>query len=171
MTDSRPLILTAWLDDDTFAWADDLRKQHFPAKRNFIPAHLTLFHHLPGDAIATVADRLRQMTANHPPCPLQFPELRFLGFGSAVVVQCPELEAVRSQLASGWHDWLTRQDQQPWQPHITFQNKVKADQAKALFSDLCESWTPKSGSAIGLKLWTYLDGPWRHEVDFEFRGG
>ena len=165
-----PLIVTARLDDETFAWADALRTQHFPPERNFIPAHLTLFHHLPGDEIGRVKRDLQAVATENPPCPLRFPALRFLGFGSAVAVECPELKAVRHRLADEWARWLNRQDQQKWQPHITFQNKVKADRAKALYAELSESWTPKTGTATGLGLWTYLGGPWRHEADFEFRG-
>jgi len=39
-------ILTAEMDDDSFAWLAGLRRRHFPPERNFLPAHLTLFHRL-----------------------------------------------------------------------------------------------------------------------------
>ncbi|WP_204248378.1 hypothetical protein [Hymenobacter sp. PAMC 26628] len=43
-----PLILTLALDTDSQAYFDELRRQHFPAKINYLAAHVTLFHHLPG---------------------------------------------------------------------------------------------------------------------------
>ena len=43
-----PLILTLALDGATFAPLDALRRPHFPPERNLVPAHLTLFHALPG---------------------------------------------------------------------------------------------------------------------------
>ena len=44
-----PLILTLALDDLSFARFDALRREHFPPTLNRIPAHVTLFHHLPGE--------------------------------------------------------------------------------------------------------------------------
>lgn len=48
MGDQPPLTVTAALDEGAFAWFDDLRQSHFPRHRNKVPAHLTLFHALPG---------------------------------------------------------------------------------------------------------------------------
>ena len=44
-----PLILTLAFDEATFARFDGLRRRHFPDALNLIPAHATLFHHLPGE--------------------------------------------------------------------------------------------------------------------------
>ena len=44
------LIVTAMLPPDIFAWAEGLRRAHFPPERNLVPAHLTLFHALPPSA-------------------------------------------------------------------------------------------------------------------------
>ena len=56
MPDAAPLIITAALDEGGFDWFDDLRRAHFPAHRNVVPAHLTLFHALPGEQEARVAE-------------------------------------------------------------------------------------------------------------------
>ncbi|MGK3899645.1 hypothetical protein ABI062_15425, partial [Enterococcus faecium] len=42
-----PIIVSALFGDRDFAWLDGLRRAHFPPERNVLPAHLTLFHHLP----------------------------------------------------------------------------------------------------------------------------
>ena len=42
-----PIIVTALLGSADFGWADGLRRAHFPPERNKIPAHISLFHHLP----------------------------------------------------------------------------------------------------------------------------
>ena len=47
--DPAPLILTLKLDQASFTRLDALRQAHFPPERNWLSAHLTLFHHLPGD--------------------------------------------------------------------------------------------------------------------------
>ena len=43
-----PLILTAQLPPDLHSWATRLRDEHFPPERNYLEAHVTLFHALPG---------------------------------------------------------------------------------------------------------------------------
>ena len=48
MSSPAPLILTLALDERSFAFFDAQRRLHFPASRNLIPAHVTLFHHLLG---------------------------------------------------------------------------------------------------------------------------
>src|SRR5665213_909256 len=37
-------VFTAEMDDASLAWLDGLRCRHFPPERNFLPAHLMLFH-------------------------------------------------------------------------------------------------------------------------------
>ena len=97
---------------------DALRAAHFPPERNFLAAHLTLFHALPGEEEEAVSAFLRTVTARTPPPMLHFPGLRFLGRGVAVGVEAPALLAVRAELATAWHGWLTAQDQQKWRPHV-----------------------------------------------------
>src|SRR5438046_2854697 len=41
-----PIIVTALFGKADTAWFDDLRRAHFPAERNQLSAHLTMFHHL-----------------------------------------------------------------------------------------------------------------------------
>ena len=60
MPGSPPLIVTAALDEAAFAWFDDLRRAHFHPLRNRVPAHLTLFHALPGEHEARVVEALYQ---------------------------------------------------------------------------------------------------------------
>ena len=43
-----PLIVTLLVDDDAQQHFDALRSEHFPAERNYLRAHVTLFHALPG---------------------------------------------------------------------------------------------------------------------------
>ena len=53
MAEYSPLILTLQLDAQAFAFFNFLRQKHFPAKINYLDAHLTLFHHLPPDPAVT----------------------------------------------------------------------------------------------------------------------
>ena len=65
-----PLIITAQLPPAVLAWADGLRRAHFPPERNKIRAHVTLFNALP----PSVEDEVRRVLARHsaaPPPPAQ----------------------------------------------------------------------------------------------------
>src|SRR3954462_5534338 len=53
-----PLIVTAIFGDGDNGWLQELRRKHYPADRNRVPAHLTLFHQLPPSAESEVARRL-----------------------------------------------------------------------------------------------------------------
>ena len=52
------LIVTAEIAQRDFSWLEHLRRSHYPAERNQVPAHLTMFHALPPSAEAEVRARL-----------------------------------------------------------------------------------------------------------------
>ena len=169
--DDAPLILTLRFDPESFAFFDAARRRHFPARRNLIPAHLTLFHHLPADQEETVAATLALLADRTAPFPLAVTGLRFLGYGSAYVVESRDLARLRAELAAGWHDRLTPQDAQSFRPHVTFQNKVEAPRAKALFKEMDDAFEPFEATATGLLLWRYRGGPWEAAAEFCFAAG
>jgi hypothetical protein len=59
VTDSAPLLLILILDDAAQERFDALWRVHFPADRNFLSAHVTAFHALPGDLLDEVAADVR----------------------------------------------------------------------------------------------------------------
>ena len=156
----QPLVLTLKLDQTTFNLFDELRQQHFPPEKNFLPAHVTLFHALPGEHESDIRQTLQTRCAQVQRLSLHFPTPRFLGRGVAVDVYCPELAQLQNHLAVGWSTWLSRQDQQGYRPHITIQNKVASDEARHLYEQLLNGWKPFNGYGEGLLLWYYKGGPW-----------
>ena len=163
-----PLVLTLKLDQKSFAYFDSLRRQHFPAERNFLPAHVTLFHALPGEQELSIRQALQAFSSSTV-LPLTFSHLRFLGQGVAVEIDCPELVQLHQQLAAHWQGWLSRQDQQSYHPHITIQNKVTAIAARQLHDQLMGGWQAFSGYGEGLLLWYYRGGPWELVSEFAFK--
>ena len=168
MAEAAPLILTALMDRPAFQKFDNLRKRHFPPERNFIPAHLTLFHHLPGlqseDVVADVkaeARHERVMTA-------RTVRVHMMGRGVSYIVDCRALADVRERLANRWGDLLIPQDRQGWRPHITVQNKVSAGAARDLHEALSETFEPFSFAVEGVTLWWYRGGPWEKLRDIRF---
>lgn len=165
-----PFILTLDLDARLFAGLDALRRAHFPPERNHVPAHVTLFHALPGEHEADIATHLAAVCEPHPPVAVTLPGVRSLGRGVAVTVDAPELVALRNRLARQWAGALAPQDRQGYRPHATIQNKVTPEAAKALLAELAATWVPAGGVGEGLRLWRYVGGPWEPAGRFRFGG-
>ena len=165
---TEPLILTLALDGATFARLDALRRHYFPPERNVVPAHLTLFHALPGENATSIRRELAEICARQKSFAVEAVGLRSLGNGVAVAFSSAELVRLRQALAREWRDWLTAQDSAKIAPHVTVQNKVGADVARATLRELEAEFRPFTARAEGLNLWRYLSGPWRLEKAFRF---
>jgi 2'-5' RNA ligase len=168
MGSSSALIVTLKLDTSTFAEVDALRKQYFPPERNFIPAHVTLFHALPEVEEKAIVEGLHRVCAVTPRMSLELSTLRFLGRGVAIECCSLELQKLRQVLSSAWHDWLIPQDRQSYRPHITIQNKVPPDTARQLYEHMTQTWHPLEAAGEGLWLWRYENGPWSLVEEFNF---
>lgn len=158
--DLAPLILTLKLDDPAQAFFDALRREHFPPERNFLAAHLTLFHHLPATERTDIEAYLAALCRTEPPLPLRVKGLQFLGRGVAYALDSPETEVLHRLLQAHWRPHLTPQDQQRRHPHITVQNKVPPAQARALLAELTARFEPFEATGTALQLWAYRGGPW-----------
>ena len=163
-----PLILTLALDEQATAFFNDLRRQHFPPARNYLDAHLTLFHHLPGARLDSLIEQLAARSRVQSPLRLHVAGVQFLGQGVAYSVQSSELEALHRELQAQWLPDLTPQDQQRRRPHVTVQNKVRPEVARALHEQLSAEFTPFEATGTGLQLWAYRGGPWEWIRTFDF---
>jgi 2'-5' RNA ligase superfamily len=167
---SGPIIVTALIGDADFNWLDGLRRVHFPAERNILRAHLTMFHHLPPSAQDELLKRLREETKEAAPL-AHLTAVMSLGRGVAFAVQSDGLSLARARLAEAFSLTLTPQDQAGWHPHITIQNKVKPDEARALVQQLSANFRPRGLGITGLAAWRYLDGPWEPIAAYRFGSG
>jgi hypothetical protein len=152
-----------------FAWADGLRRAHYPPERNRVPAHITLFHQLPPSAELEVLDAIRRICAGRAPA-AHIGQVRDLGGGVAFDVDSPELLAIRADLAGRFHGLLGRQDSARPRLHITVQNKVPAAVARALAEALKAGFRPRTLGIKGLAAWRYQGGPWELIREVRFRG-
>ncbi len=161
-------VLTLAVDARSLAHVQALRDRHFPPARNIVPAHLTLFHALPGAAEAAIRAALTDAATATPQLPLNgdgtalpWPRRRLRGC-------LPPLQARARALAERWRDMLTPQDSNPFKPHVTVQNKADPAEARRLLDDLRASFTPFAMTGVGLLLWRYLGGPWDKAGFFPF---
>ncbi|MBC2777937.1 2'-5' RNA ligase family protein [Parasphingopyxis marina] len=155
-----PIVVTALFGPKDFAWLDGLRKRHFPAARNLVPAHLTLFHHLPPTVADELKRRLSAETRGLPPPAARISKPMLLGQGVAFRVVSDGLEEIREGIADAFETLLVPQDRRGWQPHVTIQNKADSEDAKALFATLSRDFKPRPLAIAGLASWYYRGGPW-----------
>ena len=167
--DVDPLILSLGFDRASFERFEGLRRLHFPPALNRIAAHLTLFHHLPGERLAEVSQAVAEAADGVPAFEVQVAGLRKLGRGVALSLDSQTLAAVRGRVASRFADVLTPQDRQGFRPHVTIQNKVDPIESTALHERLAAEFSPWTARAEALLLWRYRGGPWEAAGRFEFR--
>jgi hypothetical protein len=162
------LIVTAELAAPDLAWLDCLRQHHYPAERNRLPAHLTIFHALPPSLEGEARHRLA-LAAKAPAPRATVAGLMDLGGGVAFRIISEDLDGIRDDLSDAFHGMLGAQDSGGWRPHVTIQNKVSNREARQLLEALDAGFTQRPLGVRGLGLHRYLGGPWEKLQTWSFR--
>ena len=166
--EDRPIIITLKLDGDSQTFFNRLREQFFPPERNYLKAHLTLFHLLPASKLSPIQEELNKLATSISPFKLQVEAPKSIGRGVAYPLLSDRLKAIHHQLQKQWQTDLTSQDKQKLWPHITVQNKVAPQQAKELLQKLTHKPFPEKITALGFSLFYYNGGPWEWIEDISF---
>ena len=167
--DSQALIVTLQMEPSASARFSALRRAHFPPQRNWLDAHITLFHALPAASLDVVLRDSAALAAATPAFALRVDRVLFLGAGVAYALSSPRAADLRSALAERWQDLLGPQDRNKRGPlHVTVQNKVAPAKARYLQSELEQAFSPHEVGATGLQVWHYMGGPWKHAATFSF---
>ena len=164
-----PLIVTAELPQALQWRADQLRQAYFPPERNFLKAHVTLFHALPPFCEEEARQCLAAEAAG-PPVPARLEGVMSLGRGVALRIHSPAMLDLRDRLTDRFHGLLSAQDQQRPRLHVTVQNKVAPREAKALLEHLAQQIEAFDFAFAGLGLHRYRGGPWEMVRRWSFRG-
>ncbi len=155
------------MEEEAQRWFEEQRQAYFPPALNHIPAHLSLFHSLPGDA--TTRHVLAEAAVTQPAFSMQMDGVRSMGRGVMYTLASPQLMALHRRLADQFGPFLTPQDKQPLRPHVVVQNKVEPAEAKALLAVLQARFLGRAVRAVGLDWWEYRGGPWRLLERFAFQ--
>ena len=164
-----PLLVTAELPDVIFAWADALRRAHYPSERNRLGAHVTLLHGLPPSADGEVRRLLAALSARSAP-EARITGLMDLGRGTAFEVESPALLDLHGELAERLRGLIQQKDARPPRLHITVQNKVTPAAARALQAELAPMPWPRAFRFRGLALSYWRDELWQLGQFNPFRG-
>lgn len=160
------MILTAHVGDDDLHFFDELRTRFFPPERNFLRAHVTMFHKLPPEHRREIDDVIRHAAQMTGSIGVEVTGVRNMGNGVCFVLESETLTGVREDLRAAFRPWLGQQDLQPWRPHVTVQNKVHWQKADALHDMLSSGFVRRTLCVKGFDLWSYMQGPWHHEHFF-----
>ena len=99
-----PFIVTAELPGDVLAWADGLRRAHFPPERNWLQAHVTLFHSFAPSLREDLLGFLPRLAGEFAPPEAELTGLMDLGGGTALAIRSPGMQAVRGLIADHFRD-------------------------------------------------------------------
>lgn len=168
-TNLNPMLLTLSIDEKSLQFFNALRNQYFPPERNFLDAHLMLFHQLPPNESAILSE-IEAIVIEHNLFVLKVSGISSIGNGVAYKVESDFLQQIHKRLQLLWQQWLIPQDKNKLWPHITIQNKVDPSVAKQLLQELLVDFIPFDIQATGLSLWEYQGGPWKHIEDYLFSG-
>lgn len=165
-----PFIVTAALPPDIYAWAEHLRRTHFPPERNHLHAHVTLFHALAPSLFEELQTVLPGFARENAPPQAEVAGLMDLGRGTAIALESRGLLSIREAIADHFKGALTMQDRHTPRLHITIQNKVTASQAQAVQRELAPHILRRNFAFPALELHIYRGGPWEFVKRWPFRG-
>jgi len=162
------LIVLAELGKADFARLDALRRHHYPADHNRVPAHLTMFRSLLPSAEAEVRRSLSRAAARPAPN-ASIAGVMDLDSGAALRIDSADLQQIHSELAGEFRGLLTAQDTGRWTPHVTIQNKAEPQAARRLVGQLRQTFEPQPIAIRGLQLVRYVEGEWELVASYPFR--
>ena len=163
------MIVTAVMGAADFLWADRLRRTYFPPERNALPAHISLFRHLPPSLEHELKAELARLARSARP-PAHIEGIMPLAQGVGIAIRSAGLLDIWSQLARRFTGMLMPLDQAEPRFHITVQNKVSPIVAGATRRALEEAVTLRPLAIQGLACWRYAGGPWTPVAAYSFRG-
>lgn len=166
MSSNRPIVATLIVDPESEARFQRWRDRYYPAAR--VPAHVTLFRHLPGKDPEATAATVEAICATTPRFSIEVSAPMSLSNGVALALVADELMTLRAQIAEAFADELTRQDQRPFEPHMTVQNRVTRRRAQRTLGAVRAHFTPFTAEGRGVALWFYQAGGWEDFTTLPF---
>lgn len=137
---SGPLVLTLTLDNATQTLLNGLRSKYFPAHRNHLAAHITLFHAIPPHRISEFDGHIESVCQTRRPFDIFVGEPRKMGYSGVMLLirerPSGSIAAIHDRLLRSLKkgvkedkDNLTNQDLQRLnRAHVTVLNKASNEE-------------------------------------------
>jgi hypothetical protein len=170
----QPLIVTLRLDKATEKILTDLRTKYFPKHRNFLSAHITLFHALPATHSPMYSQILTSLASSTAPFTVGIKNPFPIGKkGVGLNISSFKLRGLHDELLRRFKDEgveLTEQDRSKLMAHVTVQNKVGEQEAGRTLEEVRKMWMDRGARAEGFVIWRYeVGGEWTWLREFEFK--
>lgn len=162
-------VLTLHTDPEHAERMTTLRKTNF--QRMLVPAHICLFHALPGSQIGKIKADIQSLTKRTRPFAIYTDKAYKFATNNGVGVNVSNVRPVRRlqrSLAKRWSEFLSTQDSRTFRPHYTITSKVSEDEAEEAFQRISEDFQSSTGEVDGLALFKYDNGRWCNEQVFRF---
>ncbi|KAI2620606.1 hypothetical protein GGR54DRAFT_106320 [Hypoxylon sp. NC1633] len=167
-------VLTLHTDTAHYQNMRKLRERYYPPALLRVAAHISLFRALPGSMLPSIRTDIAtaaSQTVSFGICAVG-PPIRMGQSGVGVLVKGLEpVEGIVRTLQGNWKAVLSQQDRGKFRGHYTMMNKVDdPEKVEKCIRELRREFEPQgcSGTALGLSLWRYDAGWWRHEENFAF---
>ena len=162
-----PLVLTLKIDEQSQLFFDEQRTAYFPARANYVPAHITLFHKLPANNI----DIETELTAfaKHATFELLITDIMLSETSVSYSIVSSEVKHLHAEMQLKFEPYLIRNDKKILKCHITIQNKVTAYKAYKTHAFLIKDFKPFVVKAIGFTSWYYVKSYWVKKEDYLFQ--
>lgn len=93
-----------------------------------------------------------------------------LGTGTALEVVSDDLIRLHEDLAAALHGMVQAKDFRPLRPHVTIQNKVRPEEARALQAELQGMIALRRFTVRGLGVYGWTGAVWQQDRVYAFRG-
>lgn len=170
-----PLILCLKLDKATQSFLTDLRTKHFPSNRNYLAAHVTLFHAIPPHRFTELDSHLHQLSTSSNAWEVFVGEPKKMGNKGVMVTVRDRPHGTIEGLHTDLQRWLkngvkedkdrlTDQDaRRPGKAHVTILNKAEnEEQVERCLQEVLQTFDglkqpgdqfgQQKGRAIGLEM-------------------
>ncbi|KAF2434464.1 hypothetical protein EJ08DRAFT_569249, partial [Tothia fuscella] len=147
-------ILTLKTTDKIASKMTHLRQKWFPQARNKLPAHITIFHALPGSQYDRITHFLTTSSQRTKPFPVSTGKVLKRRNGVAINMGEGEREikSVFAEAKAEFGEFLSEQDK-GFKAHWTIQNKEEdGERVDEAYRDVVDSGEAR-GAAVGLVLW------------------
>ena len=162
-------ILTLHTDEQHHDYMTTLRERYFPRELNRLDAHIALFRALPGSRLPRIKEDIASLVATQAPFSILAKETFRMKRGAGIrVFDSGHMQSIYARLSAQWKEFLSQQDR-GFKPHYTVQNKVEDEAVvQRTMEELGDKFTDSPGRVLGLRLWRYAKGNWKHDQDFAF---
>ena len=167
--DEEKYIVALRTDSKHHTALNNLRKCYFPQSLNKVPAHVCLFHALPGSQLPRIRGDIGDVVRKSTPSFIRtLPPRSFANeHGVALPVDAPIALKIFEVLKSKWRLFLSKQDHS-FRAHYTVANQLDEAACLRVLEEVQKTFTRSEGQVIGLTMARYEKGFWKNPELFMF---